>query len=716
MKIKARQLKKLRAARRKNRLGQSVLGVSLMALGAHAGAADSLTPAQWYDGGTNAYSNWIELSTGALLTTGNANQASQGRQLYSGVFGGIEDLHYQTDVAKKTTFMLDGRSIFDDHDYNLGLSLVRDDIGFLRFHFEDFRTWDSGNGGYIPSDQAAFSLPGDALALDHGLISFEAGLTEPKLPNITLKYSHRYRTGDESSTLWGPVHDSGGNVNRVYPGFYDIDEKSDTFQLDLTHHFTIAKKTVNYGAGVAYETGSYNDKYGLTFWQGEPILQKATDSQGTSSDMLSAHAFAESWLKNNLFLSTGFLYANLDDTFTGSTIYGDDFDVAYSPAYPAVGMSYTDLNGGAHKNEYVGNVNLMYLPTKTFSITPSVRIQAEDWNASSSGIGSLYDLGSSQADTQPFNSSSGYDSIDVTERLDLRYTAITNWVFSASGQWTEGQGSLHENGGLTQVNGFGPIPVQFATDDSRFFQKYSANVRWYPIHQTSLDFGGYYKNNAYNYNNTQDNTPDDGSTGNAYPGFIVYQGFQTWDGSVRLTLHPWSRVMTVSRYEIQYSTIQTQPDSSSGLGELDSSTMLTHIIGQNVSWTPVNWLGLQAGFNYVLSTTKTPASSYTESVLNAQNNYWTANFNSNFVLDDKTDLNLGYFYYRADDGQNNIVDGVPLGSDQSQHSVTATLSRRITKNLRWNLKYAYTHYDDEASNGRFNYDSNLIFSSLQYRF
>src|ERR1700690_1672594 len=104
MKIKPRQLKKLRAARRKNRLGQSVLGVSLLALGAHAGAADTLTPAQWYDGGTNTYSNWIELSTGAVLTTGNANQASQGRQLSTGGFGGIQDFHYQTDVAKKTTF------------------------------------------------------------------------------------------------------------------------------------------------------------------------------------------------------------------------------------------------------------------------------------------------------------------------------------------------------------------------------------------------------------------------------------------------------------------------------------------------------------------------------------------------------------------------------------------------------------------------------------
>ena len=55
--------------------------------------------------------------------------------------------------------------------------------------------------------------------------------------------------------------------------------------------------------------------------------------------MLSTHAFAESWIKNNLFLSAGFMFANLDDTFTGSRIYGDDFDVVYSPAYPASAMA-----------------------------------------------------------------------------------------------------------------------------------------------------------------------------------------------------------------------------------------------------------------------------------------------------------------------------------------------------------------------------------------
>jgi hypothetical protein len=707
MKKKYRMSKSLRAGRRKPGIGRYVVGASLIVLGAQAArAGDAITPQQWFEGGTNTYSNWIELSTGALLTQGNANQATQGKQLNTGVFGGIEDLHYEDQVAKKTTFTLDGHSIFDDHDYSVSLGLVRDDLGFVRVHFENFRTWDSGTGGYIPGAQLSYALPGDALALDRGLITFEAGLTKPDLPQITFKYSHSYRNGDESSTLWGPVHDN-GNIYAVYPGIYSIDETSDTFQLDLTHQY----KKVNYGAGVSYETGDLNDAHKLTFWSGESVQQKVTDQQGTSYDMLSTHAFAESWIKDNLFLSAGFMFANLDDTFTGSRIYGDDFDVVYSPTYPGLDYGYLNLNGVAHEHQYVMNVNLMSLPTKTFSITPSIRVQKEDWNANSAGMGTL-----DTYPAEPFNSNSGSDSLDVCERLDLRYTGVTNWVFNAGGQWTEGQGNLHENGGLTQVNGIGPGTVQFATDDSRFFQKYFASARWYPVRQASVDIGGYYKINLYNYNNTLDNTPNDLSTGNAYPGFILYQGFETLDGNIRLTLRPLNRVTLVSRYEYQYSTINTRPDPASGLNEVDSSKMNSHIIGQNVNWTPLNWLGLQVGFNYVLSTTKTPASDYTQAVLDSQNNYWTVNFNSNLVLDDKTDLNLGYFYYRANDGQNNIVGGVPLGTDTEEHSVTATLVRRITQNLRLNLKYAYTHYDDLASIGHFSYDAQIIFASLQYRF
>jgi hypothetical protein len=712
MKQKHRQSNSPRAGWRYAGFSRYVVGASLLVLGAQARGADAITPEQWFEGGTNAFKNWVEFSVGGLATGGNANQARKGQQLNQGAFGGIEDLHYESEVAKKTTFTLDGHSIFDEHDYNLSLGLNRENVGYLRFTFENFRTWDAGDGGYVPSTGTTYTLPGDPLTLDRGLFSFVAGLTRPDLPQVIFKYTHRYRDGDKSSTLWGPIHDPGGNVYRPYPGISSIDETFDTFQLDLTHHY----KKVNYGVGISYELGDLNDKHKLTFWDGEPAQQKVTDRQGTTYDMLNVHAFAESWVKKNLFLSSGFMFANLDNSFSGSRIYGDDFDVVYSPAYPALSYGYTDLKGGSHKNEYVFNVNLMSLPTKNFTITPSVRMQVEDWDAHSSGIGNLYDTSTSTSYQDNFTAGSGRDSVDVTERLDLRYTGVTNWVFSAGGQWTEGQGSLHQNGGLTQVNGVGPAPVNFETDDTRLFQKYFASARWYPLPRTSIDFGGYYKYNRYDYDNTQDSTPNDLSTGDAYPAFLVYQGFETFDGNARLMLRLPKNITLVSRYEYQYSTISTRPDPASGLSQEDSSKMHTQIFGQNANWSPLNWLGLQAGFNYVVSKTETPTSDYTQSILNSQNNYWTLNFNSTLVLDDKTDLNLGYFYYRADNGQSHVEDGLQLGSDAEEHSVTATLSRRITRNLRLNLKYAYTHYDDYASAGHYNYDSHLVYSSLQYRF
>ena len=702
MKKQSRKSKKLSALRRK---AGYVVGASLLAAGVSAPAADAVKPEQMYEGGTNAYANWIELSAGGMISDGNTAQAQQRTRLNSGAFGGIEDLHYQTEIAKKTTLKLDGRGIYDDHDYKIGLGVEREGLGFIRFNFENFRTWDSGNGGYSPVNGVAYPNSGDALALDRGQISLEAGYNKAGQPKVTFKYTHRYRDGEKGTTIWGPIHDPKLSVFRLFPGIYDIDEKSDAFQLDVAHHI----KKVDVGLGVRFETGEINNAHKLTSWAGESVQQKDTDRQGTSYDMLSVHAFAESWIKPNQFLSAGFMFANLDDTFTGSQIYGDDFDVIYTPGLFPLG--YYDLNGGSHKNEYVANLNWMWLPTKNFTITPSLRVQKEDWNANSTGTGTLDNFS-----PEAFNSNSSRDSLDVRGRLDARYIGVTNWVFSASGEWTEGQGNLNINGGLSQINHIGPDTVTNCMDDSRFFQKYAVSARWYPVKQASVDVGGYYKINQYDYANTQDSTPNDLSTGNAYPGFLVYQGFQTWDGNARLTLHPLSKITLVSRYEYQFSTIATRPDAASGLGEVDSSQMHSHILGQNLSWTPLNWLCLQAGANYVISETKTPASDYTQAILNSQNNYWTVNFNAGFVLDDKTDLNVGYFYYRAADGQNAVVNGLPLGTDAEEHSINAILTRRLTKNLRLNLKYAFTHYEDFASAGNYNFNAHVIFSSLQYRF
>jgi hypothetical protein len=426
--------------------------------------------------------------------------------------------------------------------------------------------------------------------------------------------------------------------------------------------------------------------------------------------MWSVHAFTETWLQKSLFFSTGFLYENLDNTFTGSRIYGDDFDVPYAPN-PLAGLGYFGLNGGSHQNEYVLNLNLMTVPLNQFTIVPAIRMLKNDWNADSSGTATLADLA-----TQPFDARSDRNLLEVRERVDLRYSAVTNWVFYAGPEWTEGQGSLKQNGGLTQVGGIGVPPIQEDTDDSHFYQKYFAGARWYPTRRVTAEVGGYYKQNTYDYQQDFDSTSNASDSPNRYPAYFQMQDFTTYDANCRLTLRPVQNVSLVTRYEWQYSKIHTTPDPISGLSGVNASQMTSQIIGQNVSWIPWYRLNLQVGFNYVLSETKTPTSDYTQAILNSQNNYWTLNFSGGFVVDDKTDLNVGYYYYTADDFQDNSAFGLPLGAAGREHGVTVTISRRLTQNLRLNLKYGYSNYEDFASGGNNNYVANLIYSSLQYRF
>lgn len=670
-----------------------------------ADAADEgLTPEQFFEGGAKTYRNWIEFSAGALLTRGNQAQAEDRHRLADGAFGGIEDFHYQLEAGKGITFTADGRALFDLNDYRVSLGLTKPEKWFLRVNFENFRTWSNDDGGYYPPARIQYSLRDEALALDRGEVSVEAGVNLENAPDFRFKYTHAYRDGQKASTTWGQVYPDFQSLARgLSPAFYDLDEQRDIFELSATHRL----KATDLGLGLRYERGELDNARKVTEFLGEPAQRRLTDREGTRYDLFSVHAFSETWLKQDLFFSSGFLFSTLESDFSGSRIYGDDFDVGYVPGFP---LGYPTLDGGADKKEYVLNLNLLATPAPHFSIVPSIRVQKEDWTADASG------LGTREAVTGRFESTSDREVLDVRERLDLRYTGVTNWVYYAGGEWTQGEGNLFENGGLSQLGGIGVPPIRRKTDDSRFFQKYSAGARWYPARRVSVDLGGYYKLNAYDYDQRFDSTPNDATSPDRYPAYLAMQDFETWDANVRLTLRPHPRLTLVSRYEYQISTVRTQPDAAAGLGEVESARLTSHIFAQNVSWTPWARLYLQGGFNYVVSETETPASSVTRAILDAQNNYWTLNASAGLVLDDQTDLNAGYFFYRADNYEDNSPVGVPYGAEADEHGVTATLVRRLRENLRLTLRYAWFRYDDLTSGGNNDFEAHVLSTGLQYRF
>ena len=90
--------------------------------------------------------------------------------------------------------------------------------------------------------------------------------------------------------------------------------------------------------------------------------------------------------------------------------------------------------------------------------------------------------------------------------------------------------------------------------------------------------------------------------------------------------------------------------------------------------------------------------------------------NARSPLDDRTDLNLSYFYYSANNYTDNSEFGLPLGAEGHEHAVTAAITRRLTKNIRLTCKYGYYNYADGTYGGNRDFESHGIYSSLQYRF
>lgn len=668
-------------------------------------APEPLTPEQMFEGGTNTYANWIDFAVGGFWPSGNKSQAQSRRRADSIAFGGIEDFRLQQAVGK-STLTIDGRALFDQNDYKLSLDFRNEEVGYLRFSYDEFRTWYNGDGGYYPPGNQYYPLSGDALALDRGNLTFEGGLTLNSLPQITYKYTHAFRDGEKSSTIWGITHPTFNDTQGLSPTVNVIDEHSDAFQLDLAK--TI--KATDLGVGVRYENGDLNNSLRITQSPGEPGQQRITDRQKTTYDLLNVHALTETRFRTNLVVSAGYAYSGLDNQLAGSRIYGASFDAGYTPSSQH-GAGYYGLNGSSHLDQHVVNLNLMYNPAPAVAIVPSVRLQDLMTDGRSQGSQTFGD-----ATPVAFGARSDANRFDLRERLDVNYTGLTNYTLYARGEWTQGTGDLTENGGQGLVNGIGIPPVQRQTDDTRYFQKYSAGVRWYPTRRAILDFGGDYKIHHYEYDHDVDSTPNDPFSLNRYPAYLVTQDLETFGGKTRLTLRPWGRVTLATRYEYQLSTIDTTPAGISGLGEVESSEMRSHIIAQDVSWTPWSRLNLQAGFNYVWSVTTTPASDYTRAVLDAQNNYWTVNFSSSYVVDDRTDLNLDYLYYRADNYEDNSAFGVPYGAGADEHGVSAGITRRIRDNIRLFLRYSYYHYAGETFGGNEDYQAHVVSCTMRYLF
>ncbi len=185
-------------------------------------------------GWDSEYTNWVEISVGDVFVNGSHAEFQRRYQVPAAPFGGVESFHVQQALSTNTMLTIEGRGIFDNHDYDLRLDLTKDKVGFIRAGYREFRTWYDREGGYFPPDRLWLTPFDREVAIDRGDAWIELGLRLPDVPEITFRYDHEFRQGDKDSTSWGEVTTSAG-PRKIIPSFYGIDETRDSFQSEVKH-------------------------------------------------------------------------------------------------------------------------------------------------------------------------------------------------------------------------------------------------------------------------------------------------------------------------------------------------------------------------------------------------------------------------------------------------------------------------------------------------
>ena len=349
----------------------------------------------------------------------------------------------------------------------------------------------------------------------------------------------------------------------------------------------------------------------------------------------------------------------------------------------------------------------MWLPGRYLTILTALRYTNENKQSSSTFL-------ETTTRTEPLIpvAASSFENFNtVAETFELRYAGIVNWLFYARGDWEEQSGDIHEN-----IVAEGEALPGIKNLDL-FLQKYTVGFTWYPLQQLSLAGQYFYK--TFRYDNSS----------NADGQNLEFQDWSTNDFNIRLTWRPHlppslGTLALVTRYDYTTSLVIGQWNIPDGI-LLDSEHTAwnsNQVIGESVTWNPLARLYFQGDFSYVLNQTKTPAANIVivpgagPTVLNFQSDYWTIGGSVGFLMNDKTEFRVGYNYYRAADYVNNSFAGLPYGADQTENSVTASMSRQLTKSVRLNLQYGYYNYKDGLSGGHNDYQVHSVFSSLLFGF
>jgi hypothetical protein len=621
--------------------------------------------------------------------SGNTQKFREDVGIKEGWNGGAEDgtLHY--DLNKDTTLDGEGRFIIDEHDYKFQLQLTKRDFGFVRAGYTEYRDYYDNQGGFYGRfTSSSFRLDRN-LRVDNSDIFFEAGLTLPDLPKVTVGYERQSRDGDESLVEWGGVT-QGADTRKIYPSSNDIKEHTDIVKLSA--EYDISK--VHLLDEFRYEHFSSDDT------QDDTSLNLNTSSSQTVTVHEDYHhdAFYNTFhmdchVNDKVYWSLGYLHSSLCG-------HGD-LSVVTTPTLGPFDNNWVASGIADNLDSDVVDLNGMFGPFKGLVLYSGLQAEKTDTHGFTEA---LLTQGTSAATTNVIRSFE--DTKSLSETLGMRYTKIPYTTLYAEGQWNEEQIDLDQTETQDSASS-----LALDSGETTLRQDYRVGFNAAPFSRVSLAgrYRHYIDHDDYDY---------DTDTVTGYPGFITAQDFTTDEVMAKLTVRPCSRFNVAFTYQLVSTDIRTSTEAVSLLtpgGTLQSGDYDANIYSVSATVTPLSRWYL-TGYFSLQDTRTTSFANQDSSVLTYRGNVYTVMATTGYALDNKTDLTLEYSYSRSDNFSNNSAASLPLGLDFQRHSVLASVSRKISKNVVARLRYGFYSYDESSTGGFNNYIANLVSASCSVRF
>ena len=648
-----------------------------------------------------------------ISVNGNAAKFREHTWTNDGWAGGFQDFLLTKRIGDDTRLTSEGRVFFNAHDYRLSLEVEKQDFGFTRFGFEQFRRYYDDTGGvFEPFGASAFTLGRD-LYVDTGKAWVDLGLSLPRWPKLTLGYEYQYRDGTKSMIQWGEVLGATGQQAGIYPASKGLDEQTHILKVDLSHEIGGVQIDDRF-RGEFYDLGTsrvYSDFVSLE----DRVPSVLTRVDENHEHFQGANALRlEKQLRDWLLVSGGYLYSHLDGDAT--------FNLAgFMPTDPSALLFSGEESQQItlDRRSHVLNANTSMGPWEGLLFTVGVQ---HDWTIEK-GFGNAFLPGFPSPN--PKNYSSNRDRSTTEEHFGLRYTRIPFTVVYAETRFQQETIDHFEEESID--DGFGDSNDFLRdTDASSDMKDFRIGFSISPWRKVSLHSGYKHrlKQNDFDHEIDRD---DSEISGNGFPAFIRNRDIKNDEFETKLVVHWIPSFKTTLRYQLT-STDYTSVTDPSATTVFDPITFLptdvtfpggkilagnydAHVYSLSTTFTPWRRLYLSSTLSYSDSRSVAGVNNDT-SLTPYEGNTLSAISNANLVLNPKTNWNTSYSFSRADYRQRNQTETLPFGIVYDRHGIITGLTRRFVKNITTNLQYGYFRYDEPTAGGANDYTAHAIMASM----